>query len=59
MHRILCKRHTQIVNFISESPEIYLKCSAFIPFLNFQIVSMDTRFNQRFADVLSLERLKL
>jgi hypothetical protein len=41
------KRQTQRENFIFENPEIYFKCSTFIPFLDYLIESMDARFNQR------------
>lgn len=53
----ICKRQTQRVNVISENPEIYFKCSTFIPFLDYLIESMDTRFNQRLTDVMPLEGL--
>jgi len=53
----ICKRQTQRVNVISENPETYFKCSTFIPFLDYLIESMDTRFNQRLTDVMPLEGL--
>jgi len=53
----ICKRQTQRVNVISENPEIYFKYSTFIPFLDYLIESMDTRFNQRLTDVMPLEGL--
>jgi hypothetical protein len=53
----VCKRQTQRENFISENPEIYFKCSTFIPFLDYLIESMDAHFNQMLIDVMPLERL--
>jgi hypothetical protein len=51
------KRQTQRENFISENSEMYFKCSIFIPFLDYLIELMDTRFNQRLIDVMPLEGL--
>jgi hypothetical protein len=53
----VCKRQTQRKNFISENPEIYFKCSTFIPFLDYLIESMDAHFNQKLIDVMPLEGL--
>jgi hypothetical protein len=51
------KRQTQRENFISENPEIYFKCSTFVPFFDYLIESMDARFNKRLIDVIPLEGL--
>jgi hypothetical protein len=53
----VCKRQTQRENFISENPEIYFKCSTFIPFLDYLIKSMDAHLNQKLIDVMPLEGL--
>jgi hypothetical protein len=53
----VCKRQIQRENFISENPEIYFKCSTFIPFLDYLIESMDAHFNQKLIDVMPLEGL--
>lgn len=53
----ICKRQTFRVNLTSDNPEMYFKRSVFIPFLDFIITSMDTRFNQRLADIMPLEGL--
>jgi hypothetical protein len=53
----VCKRQIQRENFISENPEMYFKCSTFIPFLDYLIESMNARFNQKLIDVMTLEGL--
>jgi hypothetical protein len=53
----VCKRQAQRENFISENPEIYFKCTTFIPFLDYLIKSMDGHFNQKLIGVVPLEGL--
>lgn len=53
----ICNKQTNRVNIDSENPEIYFKLSIFIPFLDYLIQSMNTRFDNRLSSVMPLEGL--
>jgi hypothetical protein len=53
----ICNRQINRVNIDSENAEIYFKRSIFLPFLDYLIQSMDTRFDNRLSSIIPLEGL--
>ncbi|KAL4154106.1 hypothetical protein QTP88_001939 [Uroleucon formosanum] len=53
----ICGRQTQRVNVNVTDPEIYFKISVYLPFLDYIIQALHTRFDDRLSDVMPLEGL--
>jgi len=53
----ICNRQINRVNIDSENAEKYFKRSIFLPFLDYLIQSMDTRFDNRPSSIIPLEGL--
>jgi len=53
----ICNRQINRVNIDSENTEVYFKRSIFLPFLDYLIQSMNTRFDNRLSSIIHLEGL--
>jgi hypothetical protein len=53
----VCDRQTKINNTETSNPEEWFRIAIYIPFTDHSITELNTRFNDRFKDIISLEGL--